>query len=74
MSGKPLSGDKNQCRGCLCYFRSTFAFDKHRIGAHGIDRRCMSTQEMVEAGMVQKPDGFWVSSAMPDAIVSRHVD
>jgi hypothetical protein len=64
-----LSGDRNQCQGCKEYFNSTFAFDKHRTGDFGKDRRCMTAEEMQARGMVKNAAGFWVSSAMPsDAI------
>ena len=60
-----LSGDRNQCSGCGLYFNSTSAFDKHRTGRHGIDRRCMSVEEMKAAGMVLREDGFWRGSENP---------
>lgn len=60
-----LTGDHNQCRGCLKYFNSTFAFDKHRTGEHGKDRRCMGTEEMQSKGMAISSSGYWISAAMP---------
>lgn len=59
-----LSGNRNQCRGCKRYFNSIGAFDKHRIGKHGIDRRCMTDQEMTGAGMKLRKDGFWIGESM----------
>ena len=56
-----LTGDHNQCRGCGKPFNSTFAFDKHRTGPHGPGRRCMTTQEMTELGMIQNACGWWIS-------------
>lgn len=61
-----LSGDRNQCRGCGEYFNSTFAFDKHRTGEHGKDRRCLTPDEMRAKGMDKNVAGFWISSAMPE--------
>jgi hypothetical protein len=61
---KPLNGDRNQCQGCKKYFNSTFAFDKHRIGQFGIDRRCMTTEEMEAKGMCVNAHGFWVGKQM----------
>jgi hypothetical protein len=61
---KPLNGDRNQCQGCKEYFNSTFAFDKHRIGQFGIDRRCMTTEEMEAKGMCVNTHGFWVGKQM----------
>ena len=60
-----LSGDRNQCQGCNLFFNSTFAFDKHRTGEHGIDRRCMTVDEMEGRGMGKNTSGFWISSVMP---------
>jgi hypothetical protein len=60
-----LSGDRNQCRGCGEYFNSTFAFDKHRTGEFGKDRRCLTAEEMRAKGMDKNARGFWISSAMP---------
>jgi hypothetical protein len=59
-----LRGDKNQCQGCTEFFNSTYAFDKHRTGLHGIDRRCLTTTEMQAKGMIKRDNGFWVSEAM----------
>lgn len=67
-----LSGDRNQCQGCKAYFNSTHAFDKHRRGEHGIDRRCLTADEMTAKGMVQNAAGFWCGSAMPKEIVEAH--
>ena len=64
---KNLRGDRNQCQGCKEYFNSTFAFDKHRTGQHGVDRRCLTTEEMLRKGMVLRDDGFWVGAEMPDS-------
>jgi len=61
---KPLRGDRNQCQGCKEYFNSTFAFDKHRIGQFGINRRCMTTEEMEAKGMCVNAHGFWVGKQM----------
>ena len=65
MKHKGLSGDRNQCPGCSELFNSTYAFDKHRIGQHGIDRRCLTIEEMTEKGMVKNLQGFWVSKSNP---------
>lgn len=62
---KPLRGDRNQCAGCGLLFNSTRAFDRHRTGRFGVDRRCRSTPEMRAIGMQVRDDGFWVSAANP---------
>lgn len=69
--GVKLRGDRNQCAGCGLLFNSSHAFDKHRFGRHGIDRRCMSVDEMHAAGMVIGGDGFWRGSAMPDSVLAQ---
>ncbi len=65
-----LRGDRNECAGCGELFNSTHAFDKHRTGAHGVDRRCMSAEEMQERGMFKGSDGFWRGSAMPADVLA----
>jgi hypothetical protein len=65
-----LTGDRNQCGSCAEHFNSTFAFEKHRTGDFGKDRRCLSPEEMLAKGMSKNAAGFWISSAMP-ADVSR---
>jgi hypothetical protein len=62
-----LRGDRNQCPTCSEYFNSTFAFDKHRTGRIGIDRRCMTPTEMLEHGMSKNEAGFWVSKRLQEA-------
>lgn len=62
-----LTGDRNQCQGCKEFFNSTAAFDKHREGRHGVDRRCLTAAEMEDKGMAKNAAGFWVGSPMPDA-------
>lgn len=64
-----LRGDRNQCPGCSRLFNSSHAFDKHRTGEHGKDRRCMSVDEMTARGMVLGADGFWRGSAMPAGVL-----
>lgn len=58
---KTLSGQRNQCRGCGEFFNSNLAFDKHRTGQHGKDRRCRTPEEMLAKGMALNVNGFWVS-------------
>ena len=64
-----LSGNKCYCSTCGKYFKSTFAFDKHRIGSHkNQTRRCMTTIEMVKACMVQDDKGYWLSCRNPNYV------
>lgn len=67
--GVHLRGDRNQCTGCDRLFNSTHAFEKHRYGDHGVDRRCMTETEMLSKGMFLGTDGFWRGSAMPAHII-----
>lgn len=68
---KTLRGDRNQCQGCNEYFNSTHAFEKHRVGEHGKDRRCLTASEMEAKGMVLGIDGFWRGSAMPADVLKE---
>ena len=58
-----LTGNRNQCQACKQYFNSNAAFDMHRVGGHGVDRRCRTPQEMLDKGMVVNHAGFWVTEA-----------
>lgn len=59
-----LTGSRCLCRGCGEHFNSPSAFDLHRVGRPEA-RRCLSSNEMVEAGMTRNAGGFWVSRVMP---------
>ena len=59
-----LTGSRCLCRGCSERFNSPTAFDLHRVGRPEA-RRCLSNNEMVEAGMTRNAGGFWVSRVMP---------
>ena len=63
---KQLNGARNQCQTCKEYFNSNRAFDKHRTGAYGLNRRCLSPEEMQSKGMVLRKDGFWITKPMPE--------
>ncbi len=57
-----LRGDRNQCGSCGELFNSSAAFDKHRMGDFGKDRRCRSQEEMRGKGMAKNAAGFWIGS------------
>lgn len=61
---KILRGNRNQCGSCREYFNSNGAFEKHRTGQHGVDRRCRTPEEMRAIGMILRPDGFWIGEKM----------
>ena len=65
-----LTGNRCECPTCGEVFRSTAAFDKHRTGKHGIDRRCMTTAEMVGRGMAKAKSG-WVTQPSNSHFQSR---
>ncbi len=56
-----LGHSRNQCGGCSEYFNSISAFEMHRTGDFGVNRRCMTTQEMEAKKMSKNTDGFWVT-------------
>ena len=51
---RKLTDSRCQCAGGGEYFNSDSAFDKHRIGDFGKNRRCMTTAEMREGRDVQE--------------------
>ena len=59
-----LNGNRNQCPTCNLYFNSNWAFDKHRTGTYGVDRRCRTVDEMLNKGMVLMSGGFWGGEKM----------
>lgn len=66
MKAQGLRGNKNQCAGCLELFNSNHPFDMHRVGDFGVlegpdRRRCMTQEEMTEAGMLVNSLGYWIS-------------
>jgi hypothetical protein len=67
----PLKGDRNQCQGCKEYFNSTGAFEGHRTGKHGVDRRCRTVDEMIEKGYSKNKLGFWIASKMPTSLLEK---
>lgn len=62
MTELKVTHSRCKCTGCYEYFNSTAAFDKHRTGTHGLDRRCMSSEEMREKGMDINADGYWITA------------
>ena len=66
-----LTGDRNQCQGCKEYFNSIKAFERHRIGEFGVDRRCRTPEEMIERGYSKNKLGFWIASKMPASLIEK---
>lgn len=65
---RKLSGRRCQCGGCGQYFAGITGFEKHRTGAYGSDRRCMTVAEMAEAGLVETVAGWWTVPMSEKAI------
>jgi len=61
-----LTASRNQCQGCKQYFNSNTAFDMHRTGEHGVNRRCRTPQEMTALGMLVNDAGFWITEKRND--------
>jgi hypothetical protein len=51
----------NQCSGCGEIFESIYAFDYHREGEYGKNRRCLEIEEMLSKGMKKNRFQRWVS-------------
>jgi hypothetical protein len=60
-----IRGDRCQCASCNESFNSTYAFDHHREGQYGLDRRCLVSAEMIAKGMAKSAASFWVARKMP---------
>lgn len=66
-----LTGQRNACPTCKLHFNGNAAFDKHRTGTFGIDRRCMTIDEMTAKGMAQNATGWWVTALNPNQTWGR---
>jgi hypothetical protein len=69
-----LGHSRNQCGGCGEYFNSTSAFDMHRTGQFGVNRRCMTPQEMEAKKMSKNTDGFWVTRVFDGDALRRKLN
>jgi len=67
VSRRVLKGDHCQCAVCGLHFNSTYAFDKHRAGEYGVNRHCLTADQMRAKGMSENSAGWWVSEASPRA-------
>ncbi len=61
-STRRLQGHHCQCASCGEQFNSTTAFDRHRVGRPGVDRRCLSEFEMRLVCMSISSTGWWIAS------------
>jgi hypothetical protein len=53
----------NQCPTCGEIFNSVYAFDYHRTGKYGVNRRCLTVKEMFKKGMIKNRFDRWISEA-----------
>ena len=51
-----------ECAGCGEHFSSLRSFDRHRIGDHGLSRRCLTVAELHAQGWPQGARGLWLES------------
>jgi hypothetical protein len=57
----PHGSDKCQCPACAMFFNSTYAFDMHRTGRVGRDRRCRTADELVSLGWSRNKTGHFIT-------------
>jgi hypothetical protein len=63
---KKLGASRNQCGGCKEYFNSNTAFEAHRTGSFGDDRRCRTPEEMQARNYRLNKDGYWAGEPRED--------
>ena len=59
---KKLTHKRCRCRGCGEYFNTVALFDKHRRGKFGVNRQCLTIEEMQSKGWALNSAGFWVGN------------
>lgn len=62
-----LTGRRCQCCGCGEYFNGERGFDRHRVGEHGVNRRCLTVDEMTARGWHRNGAGFWSMTRLDSA-------
>lgn len=62
-----LTGRRCQCCGCGEYFNGERGFDRHRVGVHGVNRRCLSVAEMIAICWYRNAAGFWAVTRLDSA-------
>lgn len=55
-----LRGGQSRCPVCRQVFNSVSGFDLHRVGVHGVSRRCLSPDAMLSIGMSIGKAGLWI--------------
>lgn len=69
-----LGSSRNQCGACRQYFNSIAAFERHRTGEYGVNRRCLNDDEMLAKKMEKNKAGFWTTGLMNQSIVEEKRD
>lgn len=54
-----FSGRSEHCTICHRTFTGSTSGDRHRVGTHGVDRRCRSDSELSKVGLVINERGQW---------------
>ena len=62
-----LTGRRCQCCGCGEYFNGERGFDRHRVGVHGVNRRCLTVAEMTARGWYRNAAGFLAMTRLDSA-------
>ncbi len=57
-----LKGKRCQCSACEQGFNRESTFNKHRVGVIGVDRRCLTVEEMKDRGWRKNDLGFWLQA------------
>lgn len=58
-----LKGQRCECAACGELFNRTSTFDRHRVGEFGVDRRCLTPDEMLAREWRKNERGFWLTKA-----------
>lgn len=66
-----LTGNRCQCTVCGEVFSRERAFDRHRVGEHGVNRRCLTLGEMRARGWKRNKAGVWIMDPLKGAGKSR---
>jgi hypothetical protein len=59
--------DLCQCVACGEFFKSSGTFTRHRVGNwddRGLNRRCLTVEEMLAKGWGRNDGGFWVRDTL----------
>lgn len=60
-NGIRARGTRSECADCLGVFAGLRPFDGHRVGKYGVDRRCLTTEEMSRS-FSKDARGYWTSA------------